>query len=143
MFNPSRDESRRFFIEAWRKQLAGEVLSPLEAMVAGIVALHPEYHALMASPQAALEEDFSPESGRTNPFLHLALHLAIDEQISIDQPRGIREAHRLMLEKHDDEHEARHALMAALAEMVWETQHRQRPFDADAYIANIRRAALK
>lgn len=141
MFNPSRDQSRQFFIEAWRKHRAGEVVSPLEAMVVEIVAAHPEYHALIESPEAALTQDFSPERAETNPFLHLALHLALEEQLSIDQPPGIRQAYRRVLKKRSDEHEAKHIALEALAEMIWETQRYGKPFAVETYLEQMLRKA--
>ncbi|MFP3616219.1 DUF1841 family protein, partial [Paraburkholderia sp. SIMBA_050] len=89
----SRDEVRRFFTETWRKQRAGEILTPLEAMAADWIVEHPEYHADLADADGAAARDYTPEEGRTNPFLHLSMHLAISKQLSIDQPPGIRAAH--------------------------------------------------
>jgi hypothetical protein len=77
VFNPSRDQARRFFVDAWRKHRAREVVSPLEDAAIGLVALHPEYHGLLDSAEAALAREWTPESGEANPFLHLSLHLAV------------------------------------------------------------------
>jgi hypothetical protein len=88
MFSPSRDEARRFLIEAWNKRRAGPPLSDLERIAVAIIARHPEYHALLEEDN--LDRDWRPESGDVNPFLHLSLHLAIAEQLAIDQPPGIR-----------------------------------------------------
>ena len=93
MFNPSRDEVRQFFTDTWRKQRQGEILTPLEAIAADWIVEHPEYHTDLADTEAAQAQDYSPERGQTNPFLHLSMHLAITEQLSIDQPPGIRAAH--------------------------------------------------
>ena len=92
MFNPSRDEVRRFFCEVWRKRQAGEVISPLESIALHWIDQHPEYHALLGDPQGAIAAEFSIENGHTNPFLHLSMHLAIAEQVSVDQPPGIAAA---------------------------------------------------
>ena len=90
MFTPSRDDARRFLAGAWAKYRAGAPLSGLESMAAGIVALHPEYHAIVENPDHHLDRDYRPEEGDINPFLHLSLHLAVAEQLGIDQPHGIR-----------------------------------------------------
>src|SRR5512132_4110339 len=90
MFTPSRDDARRFLIEAWAKFRAGQPLSALEKMAADLIALHPEYHAVVENPERHVERDWRPESGETNPFLHLSLHLAVAEQLGVDQPAGIR-----------------------------------------------------
>src|SRR5690625_7506001 len=96
MFNPSREQVRAFFIQSWDKHRNQQPLEPLEQMAAKIISWHPEYHALLETPHAA-QADFSVEQGQTNPFLHLSMHLAIQEQLSIDQPPGIRAAYQSLL----------------------------------------------
>jgi endonuclease-3 len=77
LFNPSRDEARRFLIEAWRKHRAQEPSSGLERIAADLVAQHPEYHAVLEDLERNLDRDWQPEHGDVNPFLHLSLHLAV------------------------------------------------------------------
>ena len=89
MFEPTREQVREFFFETWRKVQAGEALTGMEALALDVVLLHPEYHAVLADPARTREQEYFPELGQTNPFLHLSLHLALEEQLSIDQPRGI------------------------------------------------------
>ena len=108
MFNPSRDQARQFFIEAWRKRRAKEIVSPLEDAAIRLIALHPEYHRLLEDREAALAREWTPESGEANPFLHLSLHLAVEEQLSIDQPPGLRAACEALLARHGDRHAALH-----------------------------------
>lgn len=122
MFNPSKDDVRRFFCDAWAKHRQGTVLTPLEAIAVDWIAQHPEYHDDVADAAAAVAHDYSIDAGRTNPFLHLAMHLAIAEQLAVDQPPGIRAAHRRLAERHGDEHAAAHAVMDCLGEVVWAAQ---------------------
>ncbi|PLZ01491.1 DUF1841 domain-containing protein [Burkholderia sp. WAC0059] len=143
MFNPSRDEVRRFFTEAWRKQRAGEILTPLESMAADWIAGHPEYHAALADAGRTVDEDYSPERGQTNPFLHLSMHLAISEQLSIDQPPGIRAAHERLAARLGSAHDAQHEIMECLGETIWEAQRSGMPPDTDAYLARIERRASR
>lgn len=137
MFNPSRDESRAFFQAAWRAWRGGQPLEPLQALAAEHAARHPEYHAFLEDPDA-LTRDWSPEAGETNPFLHLALHLAISEQLSVDQPAGIVAAYRRLLVRFGDEHAAQHEIMECLVEMIWQAQRYNRPPDGAAYIKCLR-----
>lgn len=141
MFNPSRDEVRRFFTETWRKQRAGEILTPLEAIAAEWIVEHPEYHAELADDALASAAEYPPEGGRSNPFLHLSMHLAISEQLSIDQPPGIRAAHERLVARLGSTHEAQHAIMECLGETIWEAQRNHTPPDTDAYLARIQRRA--
>ena len=41
IFGQDRNELRRMYADAWRKQVDGQVLSPLEAQIARIVGFHP------------------------------------------------------------------------------------------------------
>lgn len=140
MFNPSREQVRRFFCESWRKHRARLLLDGAEATAADLIAQHPEYHALLENPDAAVEQEFTPENGQMNPFLHLSLHLAIADQISIDQPAGIRAAyHRLRARL--DVHEAEHAILECLGETLWRAQREGGAMDGEKYMDCIRRAA--
>lgn len=143
MFNPSRDEVRRFFIDTRRKQRAGEILTPLEAIAADWIVEHPEYHAELDDDAGAAAREYTPEAGRTNPFLHLSMHLAISEQLSIDQPPGIRAAHDKLAARLDSAHDAQHAIMECLGETIWEAQRTNSPPDSDAYLARILRRASR
>jgi hypothetical protein len=144
MFNPSREEVRRFFIDTWRKTRAGEILTPLEAIASDSIAEHPEYHDALADKEgAAAALDYSPEGGQSNPFLHLSMHLAISEQLSIDQPPGIRAAHERLAARLGSAHEAQHAIMECLGETLWEAQRSNTPPDSDAYLARIERRASR
>lgn len=140
MFNPSREQVRLFFCTAWRKYREHGILSGAESVAAELIAQHPEYHALLENPQAAVEQEFTPENGQMNPFLHLSLHLAIADQISIDQPPGIRSAYN-DLRQRLDVHEAEHALMECLGETLWHAQKNGGAMDSFAYLECIRRKA--
>ena len=121
MFTPTKDEVRRFFCETWHKHRAGQVLTPLEAMALDWIVEHPEYHDELANPGAD-DAEYRVEDGRTNPFLHLSMHLAIAEQLSIDQPPGIRAAYEQLVRRRGDAHAAAHEVMECLGEVVWTAQ---------------------
>lgn len=140
MFNPTRDEVRNFFIEAWRKYEAREVLTPLETIAADIVAQHPEYHAVVDKPDS-VDRDFPPEAGQVNPFLHLSLHLAIEEQLSIDQPPGIRAAFEAACAHRGERHAAMHDALECLGETLFNAQRNGTQPDGIAYVAALRRSA--
>ena len=139
MFTPTRDEARRFLIEAWAKYRAGSPLSGLEQKAVEAIALHPEYHAMVEAPERHLERDFVPEGGAVNPFLHLSLHLAVAEQLAIDQPPGIRAAFERIGAARGDAHAALHALVECLGETIWQAQRQKAPLDATIYLACLAR----
>lgn len=143
MFAPSQEQVRRFFCEAWAKSLAGQPLTPLEAQASDWISQHPEYHEDLADVDAAIARQYTVEEGRTNPFLHLSMHLSITEQVSIDQPRGVKQAVELLARRLNSLHEAHHVAMDALGEMVWDAQRSGRPFDGQAYIDRLQMMATR
>jgi len=130
----SREQLRRMYVDAWRKQQAGEPVSPLEAMIAEVVAMHPEYHALLNRGENALDKDFLPEQGESNPFMHMGMHIAIREQLSTDRPTGIVDAIRALLARVQDAHEVEHKVMECLGQSLWEAQRAGQAPDEMAYL---------
>ena len=135
LFNPSRDDARLFLFETWRKRRAGELLTPLEDLTAQLIARHPEYHTVLENPQQHQERDYLPEHGAANPFLHLMMHLTIEEQISINQPAGIRAHFARLTRQFESEHDAQHRMMECLGEMIWQAQRNRTQPDAAIYFA--------
>lgn len=134
LFNPSRDEARQFLFETWRKRREKSLLTPLEDLTAQLIEKHPEYFAVFEDPERYLEREYLPEQGEANPFLHLMMHLTIEEQISIDQPAGIRAHFVRLTHKFESEHEAQHCMMEALSEMIWQAQRNKTQPDAAIYL---------
>ena len=141
LFNPSRDEVRQFFFDAWAKFKQQNMLTELEKMAVGIMHMHPEYHAILDHPEQYLEQAYYPEMGETNPFLHMSLHLSIQEQISINQPIGITQAYGKLCTQFQEEHEAQHALLECLAETIWLAQRNNTGLDAVHYLSLIEQRA--
>ncbi|MBI1889180.1 MAG: DUF1841 family protein [Burkholderiales bacterium] len=139
MFTPSQHDVRRFFCETYQKQESKSILTPMEALARDWIVQHPEYASHLDDTEAALAADFSVEQGQTNPFLHLSMHLSIAEQVSIDQPPGIRAAFLSLANKLQSEHEAHHHIMECLGEMIWNSQRSGLPPDGAEYIDCVRR----
>jgi hypothetical protein len=137
----SRDQLRQAYSDAWRKHLAAAPLSPQEAAIADVVALHPEYQALVSDPAGALAFDPAQQPERQNPFLHMGLHLAVRDQVAVDRPPGIRSLHHQLQARQGEVHAAEHALMEALGEVLWQAQRDGRPPDEQHYLALARRLA--
>jgi hypothetical protein len=143
MFQPSQSDVRRFFCGARAKVHARLPLDPMEQIAARWVAEHPEYDADLADEAAALTAIYTVADGRTNPFLHLSMHLTIEEQVAIDQPTGIRQAVALLAARRGSLHEAHHEVMECLGEMIWASQRSGLPPDGPAYIDAVRQRATK
>ena len=143
MFNPTRDQVRDFFFETWRKYRVGEPLAGSETVALEVVLLHPEYHRILDAPERFRPQDYTPESGVSNPFLHMSLHLALAEQLSIDQPVGVAGHFSQLLTRVGDRHAAFHEAIECLAEMMWRAQRDAAPPDATAYLENLEKRARK
>jgi hypothetical protein len=143
MFSPSQADVRRFFCSIYAKTLAGSALEAIEIIASQWMNEHPEYAKDFADVDAALASMGEVQDGRTNPFLHLSMHLSISEQCSIDQPRGIRQAVELLTHKRDSLHRAHHETMECLGKMLWESQQAGRPPEGEAYIACVQRQATR
>lgn len=133
MFKPSREQARQLFFDAWSKYRRREILSGIETIALEVILLHPEYHSILDHADRYLNKDYLPEMGNTNPFLHMSMHVAIKEQLSIDQPSGICERFARLLESTGSEHAAAHQVMECLAEMIWQAQCSQSAPDAAIY----------
>ena len=143
MFAPSQNDVRRFFCDAFAKRRDGRPMTAMEVLAADWIAQHPEYDADLAAVDAALAAVFDVEAGRTNPFLHLSMHLSISEQVAIDQPRGIKQAYELLAARLGSAHEAQHEVMECLGEMMWTSQRSGLPPDGQKYIDCVRRRATR
>ena len=143
MFAPSQADVRRFFCEAARKRREALPLTPIETLAADWIAEHPEYDTALADVDAALAAVYDVEDGRTNPFLHLSMHLSITEQIAIDQPRGIKQAYELLAARRGSAHDAQHEVMECLGEMIWASQRSGLPPDGEQYLECVRRRATR
>jgi Domain of unknown function (DUF1841) len=134
----SRDELRQRYVSAWQRRQQGLVLEPLDAAIADIVELHPEYHALLED-EFALLQPFTVEQGQTNPFLHMGLHLGLREQLATRRPAGIGDVYTRLTHKLASVHEAEHRMIEVLAETIWEAQRAGRAPDEALYLERLNR----
>lgn len=125
------------YVDAWQKHRNHQPLQPLEAQIADVIEWHPEYHALFADAENALDKDWLPEGGASNPFLHMGLHLTVRDQVATDRPAGIRSAYQTLLSRRPA-HEAEHQIIECLAEALWNAHRSGLPPDEIAYLAKIR-----
>ena len=139
IFGQDRNELRQMYADAWQKRCDGKPLSPLEAQIADVIEQHPEYHDEIAG--GAIDTDYTPEGGRSNPYLHMGLHLGVREQVATNRPPGIAAIHKSLAQRHGDLHAAEHAMIECLAETLWEAQSAGQPPDERKYIERLSRLA--
>ncbi len=136
IFGQDKQELRQMYVNAWQKSQAAEIMSPLEVQIAQVVSDHPEYQGML-TPEA-LDESFTPEDGKTNPFLHMGLHLAIREQVTTNRPPGIAAVFKDLAAKTGDQLAAEHKMLDCLAETLWEAQRANAAPDEEKYLDRLR-----
>ena len=136
IFSENRGDLRRMYADAWRKRVDGRPLSPLEAQIADVIESHPEYHDAVTAED--LDQDYTPEGGRTNPFLHMGLHLGLREQVATDRPAGIAAIYQGLADRLGDVHDAEHRMIDCLAETLWEAQSQNSAPDEERYLERLR-----
>ena len=136
IFGQDRGELRKMYVDAWQKRVEGKPLTPLEAQISDVVAEHPEYHEALGP--GALEHDYTPDGGQTNPFLHMGLHLGIREQVATDRPPGIAGIFESLAARLGNPHDAEHRMIDCLAETLWEAQSQNRAPDEQRYLERLR-----
>lgn len=133
----SRDEIRQVYLKVWQKMQNQSVLEPLEAIIADVIKLHPEYHSMLETGETAKQKEFSPEDGQTNPFLHMGMHITLREQAGGDRPAGILDIYQKLVQQKGI-HETEHAMMECLGQTLWNAQRHDAMPDENAYLACLR-----
>lgn len=143
MFSQDRSTMRQYFFTLWQKFQSGKPLEPLEQIIAAIIQQHPEYHSVLAKPDQALDRDYTPESGQSNPFLHMGMHIAIQEQRSTNRPAGISDIYQQLISQSGNPHASEHQMMECLGEMMWQAQRSGQQPDEQAYLEQLKQLAQK
>jgi len=138
IYSQNRQQTRQVFFDAWQKHLNKQFVEPLEALIIKIIQMHPEYHAMLSKPDSYADKDYLPEMGESNPFLHLGMHIAIQEQVQTDQPAGMLARYQSLCAKLDDPHQVEHQIMDCLSQSLWEAQQNNTLPDNDKYLACIK-----
>lgn len=140
MFNPTRDQVRQFFFGVWDKYRNKQPLEGAETLALSVILDHSEYHPVLENPDRYQDRHYLPEHGETNPFLHMSMHLALAEQVSIDQPPGIRDLIEQLSSKFGNRMQAEHAAIDCLAEMIWQAQRQGTAYDTALYFDCLNKA---
>ena len=134
MFSSDRSAQRKFLAKSWEKYKANQLLEPLELQLAKIIEKHPEYQEIINN----LDTEYFPEQGKINPFLHINLHLSLQDQLSLDQPKGIKEIYNSLVKKINDTHRVEHIMMEQIAEMIFNSQKNNKPMDQEQYLRSLK-----
>ena len=134
MFSSDRSTQRKFLAKSWEKYKTNQLLEPLELQLANIIAKHPEYQEIINN----LDTEYFPEQGKINPFLHINLHLSLQDQLDLDQPKGVKEIYNSLVKKMKDTHQVEHIMMEHIAEMIFMSQKNNKPMDQEQYLRSLK-----
>jgi len=140
MFGNNRNELRQVYLSCWQLKKNGLPMDPMQEVVANIVELHPEYHHLLEN-EDIIDQDFSAETGESNPFLHMSMHIALHEQISTNRPDGINDCYQKLCLLQGSAHDAEHAMMECLGEALWQAQRDKTAPDETNYLSCLKKIA--
>ena len=130
MFFQDRKRQREFLAKSWQKYTSNIPLEPLEEQLVSIIEIHPEYQDLITN----IDSEYFPEQGEVNPFLHINLHLALKDQLSLNEPNGVRELHQKLIYHFKDQHVVEHLMMECIAEMIYLSQKNNTAMDQESYL---------
>ena len=104
-----------------------------------IIEIYPEYHDLIGN----IESEYLPEQGNVNPFLHINLQLALRDQLTLNQTKGVKEVYQKLIKNNNDSHEVEHLMMECIAEMIYISQKNNTTMDQVSYLKCIKSLATK
>ncbi|MEE8111874.1 MAG: DUF1841 family protein [Acidobacteriota bacterium] len=126
-----RNWGRRALQEVWRRRQGGERMKAEETRLASILADHPEFASAWES--GADLEDTDTRIGAVNPFLHVQIHVMVEDQIAAGQPPEISEVLESFQAAGMTRHQAIHEIGKVLTLELHAALSEQRPFDSRAY----------
>ncbi len=129
----SRDDIRQVYLNVWHKMQQQQLLEPMEALIADVIEFHPEYHDWLNDTDEIKQQEFTPEQGQTNPFLHMGMHIALREQAGTDRPAGIKSIYQGLVAA-KGQHQAEHAMMECLGQALWSAQRNNQSPDESDYL---------
>lgn len=139
MYSNDRNQLRQVYFDTWKKHKNKQPLEPIELQVLEVILAHPEYHHLLENIEHNLDKNYFVESGETNPFMHMGLHLGIKDQVATNRPKGITRLYKQLLIKYQDEQTVEHLMMDYLVEGIWQAQRDNTLPDENSYLKKLKR----
>ncbi|NOQ77962.1 MAG: DUF1841 family protein [Gammaproteobacteria bacterium] len=139
LFGQDRNQLRKVYFQSWHKFKNKLPMEPMESLIASLISQHPEYHDFFDQIEQNQDKDFTPEMGQTNPFLHLGMHISIQEQLGTQRPPEITGLYQSLCTKLGDAHEAEHQMMDCLGEMLWSAQRNNEQPNENTYIECVKK----
>ena len=98
---------------------------------------HPEYKEAVLKDTLP-KEIIGPTGEPMSPRMHLQIHAIVERQLAADEPHGIVNVAREMMDLGVSPHDVRHAIGEAISRQMWHAMKYNQPFDQSEYFADLR-----
>jgi MoaA/NifB/PqqE/SkfB family radical SAM enzyme len=123
--------------ELWDFGKEGIIPEGEDARLLEVLKEHREYYKVWGIADTIDEPGYTIKG--VNPFLHVAAHLIIENQLAEENPKEVREILKQLEEAGADRHDAIHLIANPVMEQVFYTMKHKRPFDEQKYVSDLRR----
>lgn len=129
-----RSLNRQYMYEIWQHAKANDLdqLSEEEQQIGKLMLEHEEYHNQFEFADALEDYQFDPESG-VNPFLHISIHVIVENQLKSKQPIEAYQFYNSIRRKKVSHHETIHLIGNIFAPLMFQVLKRKEPFDNELY----------
>jgi hypothetical protein len=132
-----RESNRQRLHEVWVAAKAGRPLAGEEAAYAKAMLDHPEYHNAWEFADQVGAAEYVVDGA--NPFLHITVHVIIENQLAQGDPPEVAKTLERLLGQGMGRHGAIHAIAAAFMEVAFPAFQGREPFNTKRYIKKVRR----
>lgn len=118
----------------WQTTQSGNVnnLNEEEKQLAHIMLEHKEYDNDFCNAEDLFDYEYDPDT-EINPFMHISVHSAIENQLTEQEPTEVCEFYEAMREKGVSQHAIIHQIGLIFVPLVFHTMVHSKPFDSGRY----------
>lgn len=135
---------REHMRDIWKKARSGEMdsLSGEDRLLASIMLEHVEYHNQFELADHLSEHEFDAEK-ETNPFMHVLMHLLVENQLETREPIEVYQFYNAMLRRSTTSHEAVHLIAMILSYLLFGVLKYREEFDMEKYKVLLRKYKVR
>ncbi len=144
-----KDEALKLFKSAnrehlhflWEKAQNNDLdaLSDEDRRLAEAMLLHEdEFFNVFEFADVLHDREFDPDTD-VNPFLHITIHTAVENQLAAKDPIEVFQFYNAMRKKKCSHHDTIHLIGAILVPLMFDTMKHQKPFDNDRYVSMLKK----
>lgn len=128
---------QQFFLEVWKKGEAGETLNEEETQYYEAMKTHTMYQHIWNAKDIF---NVKLKKKEESPFLHITLHVIIENQIKNNKPPETKAAWvHLQDKKKLSSQDAMHSIMVILADEMFDMMKNNKPFNNEKYCSRLKK----